>query len=76
MKAFDINLGILENVRRFVAIARCYPFDISLEQGERQVDGKSLLGILCFDLNRPVRMIAHTDSCPALEAELASFIAA
>jgi hypothetical protein len=38
------------------------------------VDGKSIMGIFSLDLLNPIKMIVHSDDCPELMAELASFV--
>ena len=74
MKTFSVFLGAVDHIQRFASIARCYPFDITLSQGDRVVDAKSVLGICCLDLMRPVSMVASSDDCGRLAEELAGFL--
>lgn len=55
MQEFYIHIHSVEEAREFVAICSQIPADINLSSGKREVDGKSLLGVLSLDLTIPVR---------------------
>lgn len=55
MQEFYIHIHSVEEAREFVAICSQIPADINLSSGKREVDGKSLLGVLSLDLAIPVR---------------------
>jgi PIN domain nuclease of toxin-antitoxin system len=63
MKAFDIKLSTIQDVRNFVSIVSAYNFDIDLKQGRYIVCAQSILGIFSLDLSLPLKVEAATDDC-------------
>lgn len=56
MQKFFVHIHSIEEAREFVAICSQLPADINLSSGKREVDGKSLLGVLSLDLTIPVQV--------------------
>jgi len=74
MKAFDIRLSTIEDVRNFVnAVTRC-EYDVDLASGRYIVDAKSIMGIFSLDLMNPIRMTVHSDDCDAFLATVEQYI--
>lgn len=69
-----IRLSSIQDVRSFVDTVTKYNMDIDLSSGRYVVDAKSIMGIFSLDLLNPIKMIVHSDDCPELMAELASFV--
>ncbi|MBQ9008268.1 MAG: HPr family phosphocarrier protein [Clostridia bacterium] len=63
-----------DDVKKFVAIASRYPYDIDLRSGRYVVDAKSLLGIFSIDLSKPITMTIYSDSCEDLLEEIKPYI--
>jgi phosphotransferase system HPr-like phosphotransfer protein len=59
---------------RFVSIVNRFPYEMSIQSGRRIRDAKSVLEILSLDLDRPLTLIIHHDSCDQLLEELSPFI--
>ena len=75
MKDVMIRLTMMtDDVKRFVAIANRYPYDIDLCSGRYVVDAKSLLGIFSIDLSKPIRMTIYNDNCDDLLREIRPYI--
>lgn len=75
MKSVTVNLTLAENVKKFVAIAEKYPFDIDLRSGRHVVNAKSMLGIFSLDLSDPCVVEIFTDDCKKFLDEINDFIA-
>ncbi len=75
MKDLTIRLTMMtDDVKRFVAIANRYPYDIDLCSGRYVVDAKSLLGIFSIDLSKPIKMTIYSDDCDDLLKEIRPYI--
>lgn len=59
-REFVIRLGSVRDVERFVALATSQPFQVTLDDGQQQVNGKSFMEMFCLILTRPLRV---TVSC-------------
>ncbi len=75
MKAFDIMLGSITDVKNFVNIVNKYDFEVDLTSGRYVVDAKSIMGIFSLDLGKPIRVEVHTDAPDEICAELKPFMA-
>lgn len=53
---FVIRLGSVRDVERFVALATNRPFQVSLDDGQHEVNGKSFMEMFCLILTRPLRV--------------------
>ena len=74
MKAFDIRLSTIEDVRNFVnAVTRC-EYEVDLASGRYIVDAKSIMGIFSLDLMNPIHMTVHADECDAFLKTVEPFI--
>jgi phosphotransferase system HPr-like phosphotransfer protein len=74
MKAFNIMLRSINDVKDFVNIVNQYDFDVDLASGRYVVDAKSIMGIFSLDLSKPIRVEVHTDDCDKFISEIKSFI--
>ena len=70
MKEFEIKLSLNEDVKELVKITNRYSCDIDLQSGRYVIDAKSILGIFCLDLTKPVRVLIHSDECEGLMKDL------
>ena len=74
MKACQIKLSSIQDVREFVEIVTGYNFEIDLSCGRYVVDAKSIMGIFSLDLMSEITLTAHTDNESKLFNELKKFI--
>ena len=74
MQTAYIRLSTIQDIKKFVEIASLTPVEVDLCSDRYVVDGKSIMGIFSLDLLNPIKMIVHSDDCPELMAELASFV--
>lgn len=65
-----VDLNSIEKAKNFVEAAKHCPFDVHLISGNERVDGKSIIGIFCLNLMRPVRMETTAES----EAEVRKYL--
>jgi phosphotransferase system HPr-like phosphotransfer protein len=74
MKAFNISLKSIGEVKDFVNIVNKYDFDIDLTSGRYVVDAKSIMGIFSLDLSKPIKVEAYTEDYGKLCEELKNMI--
>lgn len=74
MKAFDIVLSSINDVKNFVNIVNKYDFDVDLTSGRYVVDAKSIMGIFSLDLSKPIHVEVHSDDSAAFVDELKPYI--
>ena len=67
MKAFNILLSSINDVKDFVNIVSRYDFDVDLTSGRYVVDAKSIMGIFSLDLSKPILVEVHSDDAQADE---------
>lgn len=75
MKSVNIRLSLAENVKAFVNLVNCYPYDVDLRAGRHVVDAKSILGIFSLDLSKPISMEIYADDCDDLLNDVKPFMA-
>ena len=66
---FKIRINTIENAKDFSNICEKFLFDVDVYYGRYIVDGRSLLGILSFDLMKPLNVKIHTED----EASIKNF---
>ena len=74
MKAFNITLKSINDVKDFVNIVNKYNFDVDLASGRYVVDAKSIMGIFSLDLSKPIRVEVHDDECGNFCDEIKNFM--
>jgi phosphotransferase system HPr-like phosphotransfer protein len=74
MKAFNIMLRSINDVKDFVNLVNKYNFDVDLTSGRYVVDAKSIMGIFSLDLSKPIRVEVHSDDCDSFCNEISAFI--
>jgi len=74
MKAFNIMLRSINDVKDFVNVVNKYDFDVDLTSGRYVVDAKSIMGIFSLDLSKPIRVEIHADDSESFCNEIKSFI--
>ncbi len=74
MKAFNVQISSIGDVKNFVNIVGKYDFDIDLVSDRYVVDAKSIMGIFSLDLTKPIKVQVHSEDTQAIEAELAPYI--
>ena len=74
MKAFNLSLNCINDVKDFVNIVSKYDFDIDLTSGRYVVDAKSIMGIFSLDLSKPIKAEIHSDDCDQFVKEVGKFI--
>ena len=72
MKTLWIRLSSVRDVQRFVGTLAPLPGDFELVSGPYVLDARSLMGILGFDLTKPIRLHVY-DERPQTLAALAPF---
>jgi len=74
MKAFNIMLKSINDVKDFVNVVNKYDFDVDLSSGRYIVDAKSIMGIFSLDLSKPIKVEAHVDDCGNFCKEITKYI--
>ena len=74
MKAFNISLKSINDVKDFVNSVNKYDFDVDLTSGRYVVDAKSIMGIFSLDLSKPIKVEVHNDDCSKFCDEIKNFI--
>lgn len=74
MKSVCIKLGLADEIKKFVAIAEKYDFDIDIRSGRHSVNAKSLLGIFSLDLSQQLVVEILTNDCENFLQDIAEFI--
>ncbi len=74
MKAFNIMLRSINDVKDFVNVVNKYDFDVDLTSGRYVVDAKSIMGIFSLDLSKPIRVEVHAEDCDSFCNEIKAFI--
>lgn len=74
MKACQIKLATIQDIRDFIEIVTRYTFEIDLSCGRYVVDAKSIMGIFSLDLMNAITLTAHTDDESKLFNDLKKFI--
>jgi phosphotransferase system HPr-like phosphotransfer protein len=62
MKAKNIRLSTIVDVRDFVNAVAAYDGEVDLTSGRYVVDGKSIMGIFSLDLLKPIKLTVHNDN--------------
>lgn len=62
MKEFQIILTSLDAVREFVDLSTKQPYPIRVIDGEKQTNGKSLIGFFSMDRAVPMRLTVRADN--------------
>lgn len=73
MKAFNIMLNSINDVKNFVNIVNKYEYDVDLTSGRYVVDAKSIMGIFSLDLSKPIALKIHSEEAQDLFDELLKF---
>ena len=74
MKAFNMMLRSINDVKDFVNVVNKYDFDVDLTSGRYVVDAKSIMGIFSLDLSKPIRVEVHSEDCEIFCSEIKAFI--
>ncbi len=74
MKAFNIMLRSINDVKDFVNVVNKYDYDVDLTSGRYVVDAKSIMGIFSLDLSKPIRVEVHTAECEGFCSEVKAFV--
>ena len=59
MTEFDISVHSFQQVRDFVLLAKEQSFDVRVDNGKQQVNGKNYLGMFSIDHRQPLRVSAY-----------------
>ena len=57
----NVKFTTIDQVQKFVDNIRKMPYDVDACHGNYIIDAKSLLGILSLSLNRPIKLVVHSD---------------
>lgn len=74
MTKTTVNLGTINDVKRFVTVVSQCDYDVDLISGRYAVDAKSIMGIFSLDLSKPIKLEAHTDDASEFFAQIKEFI--
>lgn len=74
MQEAMIRLNTVQDIRVFVETVSMTDIEVDLCSQRYVVDGKSIMGIYSLDLLSPIKLIVHSDDCPALMEKLDRFI--
>lgn len=73
MKAFNILLKSITDVKDFVNIVSKYDYDVDLSSGRYVVDAKSIMGIFSLDLSKPIKVQVYGDDADKFIEEVKNF---
>ena len=68
-----IRLSTIQDIRIFIETVTMSDVLVDLRSQRYLVNGKSIMGIYSLDLQSPIEMIVHSDSCPELMEKLSRF---
>lgn len=77
MKSFKMRLKSIQDVKEFIEAVTMCEFDVDVCRDRYMIDGKSVLGLLSFDLSKELEVTLHTDKesdISKTEEKLAKFI--
>ncbi len=61
MREFTIMLRSVQDVQNFVSLATTRPFSVLVGAGNKQINGKSFMGMFCLDCTAPLTVSADCD---------------
>ena len=70
MVRFTVHFNSITDVKDFVHIVKSFPYDVDLSSGRYVVDAKSIMGIFSLELQRPISIEIHSDTCDDLVKSL------
>ena len=62
MKNFLVRIRSVQEAKEFVQICEQINGDVNVSNGKREVDGKSIIGILSLDLSIPLHVELISDA--------------
>lgn len=62
MKKFLVRIRSVQEAKEFVQICEQIKEDVNVSNGKREVDGKSIMGILSLDLAIPLHVEVISDT--------------
>jgi len=76
MQQFDISVSSFRQVRDFVNLAKVQTFEVRVDNGKQEVNGKNYLGMCSLDHRLPLHVNADCDeeSCDHFRRELAEIL--
>ena len=74
MTEFNVKLTTINDVKIFVNTVMRFDYDIDLVSGRYAIDAKSIMGIFSVDLDKELKLIAHTDDASELKSAIADFV--
>ena len=76
MQTAWIRLSTIQDIRTFIEIVTMTDIEVDLRSDRYLVNGKSIMGIYSLDLQNPIELIVHDESCPELMEKLSRFVVA
>ncbi len=70
MVRFTVHFKSITDVKDFVHTVNSFSYDVDLSSGRYVVDAKSIMGIFSLELQSPISIEIHSDSCDDLVAAL------
>ena len=67
MNRMTINLNDISKVNKFVNEMSKFESDIDIISGRYICDSKSVMGVLSYDLSKPVDIMIHSDNYEEVE---------
>ena len=61
MTIVNVNINSIDKVKSFVNDLAKFDCDFDLVSGRYVVDAKSIMGIFCMDLSKPIQLNIHVD---------------
>lgn len=75
MRTAKVNFRTVEDISHFVNVVNCYDYNVDIQAGSYQVDGKSILGVMSIGTNKVLEMVVHEEKCQDMLERLAFCIA-
>ena len=76
MQQFDISMSSFRQIREFVNLAKVQSFEVRVDDGKQEVNGKNYLGMFIIDHRQPLHVNADCgeDECSRFQEELAEIL--
>lgn len=76
MQQFDISMHSFRQVRDFVNLAKEQAFEVRVDNGKQEVNGKNYLGMCSIDHRLPLHVSAYgaDEECSRFQEELAEIL--
>lgn len=69
-----IQFSDMEDILQFCTICKGMNADIDVKQGNKWIDGKSLLGLMSLDVGETLQMVVYGEDGEAIDRSFGEFL--